>query len=83
MPRDPARHGEERGGPCPPRIEDAQCQRYPFWTDDGGLTDDSVAFMIGIATESGVLTRPMDAGDVVDRATLNRAVELANQPPGR
>lgn len=38
-------------------------------------------FMIDMATESGVLTQPMNAADVVDRATLNRAVELANQPP--
>ena len=37
-------------------------------------------FMIHIATESGVLTGPMNAADVVDRETLNRAVELANQP---
>lgn len=58
----------------------ALIQRYPFWTDDGGLTDGSVQFMIDIATESGVLTQPMNAGDVVDRATLTRAVELANQP---
>ena len=61
----------------------ALIQKYPFWTDDGGLSDDSVKFMIDIATESGVLTQPMNAADVVDRATLNRAVELANQPPGR
>ena len=52
---------------------------YPFWTDDGGLSDDSVKFMIDIATESGVLTGPMNAADVVDRETLNRAVEIANQ----
>jgi ABC-type nitrate/sulfonate/bicarbonate transport system substrate-binding protein len=57
----------------------ALIQRYPFWTDDGGLSDDSVKFMIDIATESGVLTQPMNAADVVDRDTLNRAVELANQ----
>ena len=61
----------------------ALIQRYPFWTDDGGLSDDSVAFMINMATESGVLSQPLNAGDVVDRATLNRAVELANQPPER
>jgi hypothetical protein len=36
-----------------------------------------------MATESGALTQPMNAGDVVDRATLTSAVELANQPPGR
>jgi hypothetical protein len=52
---------------------------YPFWTDDGGLSDDSVRFMIDIATESGVLTEPMNAADVVDREMLKRAVELANQ----
>lgn len=57
-------------------------QRYPFWTEDGGLSDDSVRFMIDIAAESGVLTRPMNAADVVDRETLNRAVELANMPTG-
>jgi ABC-type nitrate/sulfonate/bicarbonate transport system substrate-binding protein len=56
----------------------ALIQQYPFWTDDGGLSDDSVKFMIDIATESGVLTQPMNAADVVDRETLNRAVELAN-----
>lgn len=61
----------------------ALIERYPFWTDDGGLSDDSVRFMIDMATESGVLNQPMNAVDVVDRATLNRAVELANQPPGR
>ena len=71
--------------PDPPAEESlrelfALIQRYPFWTDDGGLTDGSVQFMIDMATESGVLTQPMYAGDVVDRATLNRAVELANQP---
>jgi hypothetical protein len=37
--------------------------------------------MIDIATESDVLTQPMNAVDVVDRATLSRAVELANQAP--
>ena len=58
----------------------ALIEQYPFWTDDGGLTDDSVKFMIDIATESGVLTQPMNAVDVVDRETLQRAVELANQP---
>lgn len=57
-------------------------QKYPFWTDDGGLSDDSVAFMIDIASESGVLTQPMNAADVVDRETLQRAVELANMPMG-
>jgi NitT/TauT family transport system substrate-binding protein len=59
----------------------ALIQQYPFWTEDGGLSVDSVNFMIDMATESGVLTQPMNAADVVDRATLNRAVELANQPP--
>lgn len=61
----------------------ALIQRYPFWTDEGGLTEDSVTFMIDIATESGVLTGPLNAADVVDRETLNRAVELANQPAGQ
>lgn len=61
----------------------ALIQQHPFWTEDGGLSDDSVRFMIDMATESGVLTQPMNAADVVDRATLNRAVELANQPPGQ
>jgi NitT/TauT family transport system substrate-binding protein len=60
----------------------ALIQRYPFWTDDGGLSDDNVKFMIDIATESGVLTQPMNAADVVDRETLRRAVELANKPAG-
>ncbi|GAB98638.1 hypothetical protein GONAM_02_01610 [Gordonia namibiensis NBRC 108229] len=55
-------------------------QKYPFWTEDGGLSEDSVGFMIDIATESGVLTEPMSAGDVVDRETLRRAVELADTP---
>ncbi|SRX79701.1 ABC transporter substrate-binding protein [Mycolicibacterium parafortuitum] len=55
-------------------------QRYPFWTEDGGLSEDSVRFMIDIANESGVLTQPMNAADVVDRETLRRAVELANSP---
>jgi NitT/TauT family transport system substrate-binding protein len=59
----------------------ALIERYPFWTDDGGISDDSVRFMIDIATESGVVTQPMNAADVVDRATLNRAVDLANQLP--
>jgi NitT/TauT family transport system substrate-binding protein len=57
-------------------------QRYPFWTDDGGLSDDSVKFMIDISRESGVLTQPMNAADIVDRETLSRAVELANMPTG-
>lgn len=57
-------------------------QKYPFWTDDGGLSEDSVRFMIDIASESGVLTQPMDAADIVDRETLRRAVELANTPAG-
>lgn len=61
----------------------ALIQKYPFWTEDGGLSVDSVNFMIDMATESGVLTQPMNGADVVDRATLDRAVELANQPPGR
>jgi ABC-type nitrate/sulfonate/bicarbonate transport system substrate-binding protein len=60
----------------------ALIQKYPFWTDDGGLSEDSVRFMIDIATESGVLDRPMNAVDVVDRETLRRAVELANMPAG-
>lgn len=60
----------------------ALIERYPFWTEDGGLTDDSVKFMIDIASESGVLTQPMNAADVVDRETLSRAVELANTPTG-
>jgi hypothetical protein len=38
--------------------------------------------MIDIARESDVLAGPMNASDVVDRQTLNRAVELANQPAG-
>jgi len=54
--------------------------RYPFWTEDGGLSEESVKFMIDIATESGVLTEPMNAADIVDRETLSRAVELANMP---
>ncbi|MGO4441723.1 ABC transporter substrate-binding protein [Mycobacterium sp. 2YAF39] len=57
-------------------------QKYPFWTDDGGLSDDSVKFMIDIARESGVLTQPMNPADIVDRETLSRAVELANMPTG-
>ena len=32
------------------------------------------------SAESGVLTQPMNAADVVDRAALSRAVELAKQP---
>lgn len=60
----------------------ALIQRYPFWTDDGGLSDNDVKFMIDIANESGVLTQPMNAADVVDRQTLSRAVELANMPTG-
>lgn len=55
-------------------------EQYPFWTDDGGLSDDSMAFMIDVATASGVLTEPMNASDVVDRETLERAVEIANEP---
>ncbi|CAN5692512.1 MAG: hypothetical protein ACR2HP_13305 [Ilumatobacteraceae bacterium] len=60
----------------------ALIEQYPFWTDDGGLSDDSVKFMIDIASESGVLTEPMNAADVVDRETRSRAVELANMPTG-
>ena len=60
----------------------ALIEQYPFWTDEGGLSDDSVQFMIDIASESGVLTEPMNAADVVDRETLSRAVELANMPTG-
>lgn len=60
----------------------ALIQQHPFWTDEGGLTDESVKFMIDIARESDVLTQPMNAADVVDRQTLNRAVELANMPTG-
>lgn len=58
----------------------ALIQRYPFWTDDGGLSEDGVQFMIDIATESGVLIHPMNAADIVDRETVSRAVELANMP---
>jgi NitT/TauT family transport system substrate-binding protein len=58
-------------------------QKYPFWTEDGGLNQDSMTFMIEVATASGVLTEPMDANDVVDHETLNRAVELANQAPAK
>jgi NitT/TauT family transport system substrate-binding protein len=60
----------------------ALIEKYPFWTDDGGLSDDSVKFMIDIATESGVLTQPLNPADIVDRETLNRAVELVNMPTG-
>ncbi len=56
--------------------------KYSSWTDGGGLTDDSVKFMIDIATESGVLTQPMNPAHIVDRETLSRAVELANMPTG-
>ena len=48
---------------------------------NGGLSEDSVKFMIDIATESEVLTNPRSA-DIVDRETLSRAVELANMPTG-
>jgi hypothetical protein len=73
---------DERGEPSEESLRElfALIQRYPFWTEDGGLSEDSVRFMIDMATESGVLTQPMNAADVVDRAALNRAVELANQP---
>jgi ABC-type nitrate/sulfonate/bicarbonate transport system substrate-binding protein len=52
-------------------------QKYPFWTDDGGLSDASIQFMIDVSKASGVLTKDMDASDVVDRKTLDLAVELA------
>jgi NitT/TauT family transport system substrate-binding protein len=57
----------------------ALIQEYDFWTEDGGLGEESIEFMIEVATASGVLTEPMDAADVVDRETLDRAVELANE----
>lgn len=60
----------------------ALIQQHPFWPDEGGLAEDSVRFMIDIAAESGVLTAPMNAADVVDREKLRRAVELANTPTG-
>lgn len=58
-------------------------EQYPFWTDDGGLSDESLQFMIEMSTASGVLTEPMNAADVVDRETLDRAVELANEAAGQ
>lgn len=53
---------------------------YAFWTEDGGLSEASVQYMIDLSIESGVLADPMDAADVVDRATLERAVELSTLP---
>ncbi len=53
-------------------------QEYPFWTEDGGLSEDSMAFMVEVATASGVLSEPLDPAELVDRETLDRAVELAN-----
>jgi NitT/TauT family transport system substrate-binding protein len=56
--------------------------QYPFWTEDGGLSETSIQYMIDLSVESGVLAEPLDAAEVVDRATLDRAVELANSPAG-
>lgn len=53
-------------------------EQYTFWTADGGLTPEDIDFMIEVATESGVLTEPMDGADVLDQETLDRAVEIAN-----
>lgn len=55
---------------------------YPFWTEDGGLSESDIQYMIDVSNESGLLTTPLNAADAVDRETLNRAVELANLPAG-
>ena len=56
--------------------------KYPFWTEGGGLSEQSMQYMIDLSIESGVLDTGLNAADVVDRETLNRAVELANRPAG-
>jgi NitT/TauT family transport system substrate-binding protein len=57
--------------------------QYPFWPEDGGLSESSVQYMIDLSSESGVLTTPLNAADVVDRATLDRAVEIASSSAGQ
>jgi len=70
--------------PAPAGMQDlfALIQKYPFWPADGGLSEDSIQYMIDLTNESGLLATPLTAADVVDRATLDRAVELANEPAG-
>ena len=70
--------------PTPQGMQDlfALIQKYPFWPADGGLSEDSIQYMIDLTNESGLLATPLNAADVVDRATLDRAVELANEPAG-
>ena len=70
--------------PTPEGMRDlfALIQKYPFWPADGGLSEDSIQYMIDLTKESGLLATPLNAADVVDRATLDRAVELANEPAG-
>jgi len=70
--------------PTPEGLQDlfTLVQKYPFWPADGGLSEDSIQFMIDITNESGLLTTPLNAADVVDRETLARAVELAKEPAG-
>lgn len=57
-------------------------QAYPFWTDDGGLSEASRQDMIDLSNESSLLTTPLNAAEVVDRATLDRSVELADLRTG-
>ena len=71
----------------PPTAEGMQdlfdlINEFPFGEEDGGLSEESIQYMIDLTAESGLLSTPLDAADVVDRATLERAVELANQPAG-
>ncbi|PRB18414.1 ABC transporter substrate-binding protein [Microbacterium sp. MYb62] len=54
-------------------------QKYEFWPEDGGLSEESIQFMADVAVASGVLTEAPDLADAVDRETLARAVELAQE----
>jgi len=53
---------------------------YLFWTEDRGLSDESIKYMIDLSIQSGVLATPLNSADVVDRTTLERALQLAARP---
>lgn len=68
----------------PPSEEELQqlfalIQEYEFWPEDGGLSDESIQFMAEVTVASGVLESAPDVSDAVDRETLDRAVELAEE----
>ena len=53
---------------------------YGFWPGEtGGLDEENIEFMADVAVKSGLLQEAPAYEDVVDRAILDRAIELADE----